>query len=104
MFTSDTARIILDNGTFEVNNFYQPVYFGYYVLDTTVTLSVGTLIARGSSFLKTDCSFNPQGRASLRLGDGIAAAADLNIIVDPGATLNLVATDINCSVIVQNVH
>jgi hypothetical protein len=100
-FESNTAQLELDNGTFVVDN---NNFNNNYATDVTVTLSVGTIIVRGNSYLEANSLLLRNGKASLRIGDGVSAAGDMNIIIDPGATLNLVSTNTQCSVRLQNTH
>jgi hypothetical protein len=100
-FESDLARMTLDNGTFVYSNDR-----GFFAgaRDITLTLSVGTVVVQGNSSLEADGFFSANGHATLLLGDGVSPAGDLNIIIDPAATLNLIATNTNGLVKLQNVH
>ncbi len=101
---SSSAQIVLDNGIIEADARNLGNESGMYAFDTTLTLSVGTLVVKGNSSLIASSLLTRNGRGSIRLGNGVNASGDINIIVNPGATLNLVATNTNCSVKLQNVH
>jgi hypothetical protein len=100
-FESDLAQMTLDNSTFVYSNDR-----GFYAgaRDITLTLSVGTVSVQGNSSFEADGWFSANGHATLLLGDGVSPAGDLDIIIEPGATLNLVATNTNGLVKLQNVH
>lgn len=103
LFKSDSSQLILDNGIFENNNVHQGAVRGS--LDQTITLTKGTLIVSGNSTLRaTTDLFSADRTATFSLGDGVDASNDFNIIINPGATLNVVATTTNSAVIFKNVH
>ncbi|MFA6263876.1 MAG: hypothetical protein WCW33_05910 [Candidatus Babeliales bacterium] len=101
VFESDTAGLVLNNAAFVVDN---NNFDNNFAFDATVTLSVGTIMVKGNSYLEADSLLRRNGKSSLRIGSGVSTAGDMNIIIDPGATLNLVSTNTNCSVKLQNVH
>jgi hypothetical protein len=104
IFANDSSQIILDNAIFLINGDNPAVFPGFFALDTTVTLSVGTIVVNGASSLIVDSLLARNGRASLYLGDGVTSNGDMNITINPGATLNLEAMNTNCSLALQNVH
>jgi hypothetical protein len=104
MLQSASSQIVLDNGILEVDANNELNAYGAYALDTTLTLSVGTLVVKGNSSLIASSLLAQNGRGSIRLGNGVNTSGDMNIIIDPGATLNLIATNVNCSVKLQNIN
>jgi len=102
-FDSDSSRLILNDSVYGV---YNPAnsragYDG--MLELTTTLTRGTLIVRGASQLRVDAQLLKGGRSVLFIGDN-NVADDFNIIIDPGARLDVIGTNTNCSVVFRNVH
>jgi hypothetical protein len=106
VFQSNTSFLTIDNSIVGLtnDNVFPDGSDHPFETDLTLTLSVGTINVKGNSTLQADSLLARNGKATLKIGDGVSAASDMNIIINPGATLNLVSTNTNCSVKLQNVH
>lgn len=101
-FNSDLARLTLYNsilGTYNQAN--RAGYVG--ALETTLTLTKGTIVIQGASAILADAQF-PQSRSRISFGDGTSSANDINIIVSAGAKWDFESTSTNCGIIIQNKH
>ncbi len=101
-FETERSQLTLNNSTLAIfNTPFHAIYQGER--DITMTLTQGTILVEGASSLVSDSQF-PQSVSTLYLGDGSDPNNDINIIITPGATLSLEATNTNCLIVMQNVH
>jgi len=106
-FKSDTSKLILDNATFANNNniLDTGLFFAQGLRDQTVTLTNGTLVVRGRSTLQATTDLLSADRTStFSIGDGMNPNNDFHIVVEPGATLDLIAANTNSRIVINNVH
>ncbi len=106
VFQSNTSFLTIDNSIvgLDNDNIFPSIADHPFETDLTLTLSVGTINVKGNSILQANSLLARNGKATLKIGDGLSASGDMNIIINPGATLNLVATNTNCSVRLENLH